>query len=144
LSLMGILHPPRTWNAEIQRIICSCCCSRDVPAEKQLQAFHPTLKVMPAQSHPSTVSMCVLVLAAVVNISCGGSSSPGSTASSQDGSIPLVSHVFLLVEENHSYNSVIGNPTMPYTNSLAQKYALATHYYADAHPSLPNYFMLTT
>ncbi len=32
---------------------------------------------------------------------------------------------------------------MPYTNSLAQKYALATAYYANTHNSLPNYFMLT-
>lgn len=32
---------------------------------------------------------------------------------------------------------------MPYLNSLAQQYGLAAQYYADAHPSLPNYFMLT-
>lgn len=56
----------------------------------------------------------------------------------------MVSHVFVLVEENHSYTDVIGNPAMPYTNSLAHQYALATQYYANAHPSLPNYFMLTT
>jgi acid phosphatase len=59
------------------------------------------------------------------------------------GKIPVVSHVFLLVEENHAYENVIGNPTMPYTNGLAKQYALATQYYADTHNSLPNYFMLT-
>ena len=32
---------------------------------------------------------------------------------------------------------------MPYLNSLVQKYGLAAQYYANAHPSLPNYFMLT-
>ena len=32
---------------------------------------------------------------------------------------------------------------MPYLNSLASANGLATQYYADAHPSLPNYFMLT-
>jgi len=70
---------------------------------------------------------------------CGGGSSdpPGG------GHIPLVGHVFLLVEENHAYESVMGNPVMPYTNSLAQRYSLATHYYANRHNSLPNYFMLT-
>jgi acid phosphatase len=31
---------------------------------------------------------------------------------------------------------------MPYTNSLAQKNALATQYFANRHNSLPNYFML--
>lgn len=32
---------------------------------------------------------------------------------------------------------------MPYFNSLAKQYGLATDYYADAHPSIGNYFMLT-
>jgi acid phosphatase len=33
---------------------------------------------------------------------------------------------------------------MLYFNSLASKYGLATQYYADTHPSIGNYFMLTT
>jgi acid phosphatase len=33
---------------------------------------------------------------------------------------------------------------MPYLNSLASQYGLATNYYANAHPSIGNYFMLTT
>lgn len=58
--------------------------------------------------------------------------------------MPQLSHVFVLVEENHGYSAVIGNSSVPYLNSLASKYSLATQDYADAHPSLPNYFMLTT
>jgi len=53
-------------------------------------------------------------------------------------------HVILLMEENHSYSSVIGSSSMPYLNSLAQKYGLATQYYANTHPSIGNYFELTT
>lgn len=56
---------------------------------------------------------------------------------------PAFAHVVLLLEENHSYSDVIGNASMPYLNSLAQQYGLAAQYYANAHPSLPNYFMLT-
>jgi acid phosphatase len=56
----------------------------------------------------------------------------------------LASHVFVVVEENHSYSSVIGNSAMPYLNSLAKKYGLATQYYANTHPSIGNYFMMTT
>jgi hypothetical protein len=52
--------------------------------------------------------------------------------------------VFLLMEENHSYSSVIGSSSMPYLNSLAQQYGLATQYYANTHPSIGNYFELTT
>ena len=55
-----------------------------------------------------------------------------------------IGHVFLLVEENHSYSTVIGNPSMPFLNSLASQYGLAMNYYANSHPSIGNYFMLTT
>jgi len=53
-------------------------------------------------------------------------------------------HVFLLVEENHGFSSVVGNADMPYLNSLAAQYGLATQYFANTHPSIGNYFMLTT
>lgn len=58
--------------------------------------------------------------------------------------VPVFSHVLLLVEENHGYSSVIGSSAMPYLNSLASQYGLATQYYANTHPSIGNYFMLTT
>jgi hypothetical protein len=59
------------------------------------------------------------------------------------GAVPSFSHVFVIVMENHEYNSVIGNPAAPYTNSLITNYGLATNYYASSHPSLPNYLALT-
>lgn len=58
--------------------------------------------------------------------------------------VPSASHVFVVMEENHSYSSVIGSSSMPYLNSLAKKYGLATQYYANTHPSIGNYFMATT
>ena len=56
--------------------------------------------------------------------------------------VPASQHVFVLVLENHSYESVIGNPTMPYLNMLAKRYGLATQYYANSHYSIPNYMWL--
>jgi phosphatidylinositol-3-phosphatase len=53
-------------------------------------------------------------------------------------------HVFLVMEENHSYSSVIGSSSMPYLNSLANEYGLATEYFGNTHPSIGNYFELTT
>ena len=50
----------------------------------------------------------------------------------------------LVLEENHGYSSVIGSSAMPYLNGLATQFGLATQYYADTHPSIGNYFMLTT
>lgn len=58
--------------------------------------------------------------------------------------LPTFNHVFIVVEENHNYSSVIGSSSMPYLNSLASKYGLATEYYANTHPSIGNYFELTT
>ena len=52
-------------------------------------------------------------------------------------------HVFIVVEENTDYANVIGNSLMPYLNGLAQQYGLATQYYANTHPSIGNYFMMT-
>src|SRR5437868_11638113 len=59
-------------------------------------------------------------------------------------SVPRAGHVFLVMEENHDYASVIGSSSMPYLNGLAQQYGLATQYYANTHPSIGNYFMLGT
>jgi len=58
--------------------------------------------------------------------------------------VPQFKHVVVVVEENHSYSHVIGNPAMPYLNHLANTYGLAKDYYANTHPSIGNYFMLTT
>src|SRR5271157_2241647 len=59
-------------------------------------------------------------------------------------SIPQVQHVFIVVEENQSYDDVIGNPDMPFLNQLAAHGGLARQYYANTHPSLNNYFYLTS
>jgi len=57
--------------------------------------------------------------------------------------IPNSNHVVVVLEENESYSAVIGSASMPYLNSLASQNALATQYYANVHPSIGNYFMLT-
>jgi acid phosphatase len=58
--------------------------------------------------------------------------------------VPSLGHVVLLVEENQSYSSVIGNSAWPYLNSLASSNGVATQYYGNTHPSIGNYFMMTT
>lgn len=52
-------------------------------------------------------------------------------------------HVFVVMLENHSYSSIIGNPYMPYLNGLARNYAYAKWYFASTHPSIGNYFSIT-
>jgi phosphatidylinositol-3-phosphatase len=66
-----------------------------------------------------------------------------SVSAGTPATVPASSHVFLVVEENHSYSSVLRNSSMPYFNGLAKRYGLAKQYYANTHPSIGNYFMLT-
>jgi uncharacterized protein YjdB len=51
-------------------------------------------------------------------------------------------HVFIVVEENTNAADVTAT-SMPYLFGLATQNAIATQYYADTHPSIGNYFMLT-
>ena len=53
-------------------------------------------------------------------------------------------HVVLVTLENHSIEEVVGSPSMPYFNHLAARYALARNFFANGHPSGPNYFVWTT
>ncbi|MCU1286539.1 MAG: phosphoesterase [Acidobacteriales bacterium] len=91
-----------------------------------------------------------VVVMILLSFGCGGGSSPTpqtvTTPVPAPGTTSSISHdhVFLVVLENHSYSSVIGNPAMPYLNGLAQSFGLATNYFANSHPSLPNYFVLTS
>jgi hypothetical protein len=52
---------------------------------------------------------------------------------------PRFDHVVLVMEENHSYNEIIGSSSAPYINSLASQGALFTNSFAIEHPSEPNY-----
>lgn len=58
---------------------------------------------------------------------------------------PASKHVVMVMEENQSYSTVVGNSgAWPNLNNLMSKGALPTIYYADSHPSIGNYFMLAT
>jgi acid phosphatase len=57
--------------------------------------------------------------------------------------IPKSNHVVVVLEENESYPAVIGSASMPYLNSLAAQNGLATQFFANIHPSIGDYFMLT-
>jgi len=51
-------------------------------------------------------------------------------------------HIVIVIEENHSDTSIMGNPAAPYMNSLAQSGAQFSEYRAVTHPSLPNYLAM--
>lgn len=51
--------------------------------------------------------------------------------------VPRSSHVWMITEENTSYENAVGNSQMPYYNQLINQYGLATQFYSDQHSSLP-------
>jgi phosphatidylinositol-3-phosphatase len=62
----------------------------------------------------------------------------------QHKGVPAYDHIVLVIEENHSYNDIVGDSTdAPYINTtLIPEAALMTNSFALAHPSEPNYFAL--
>nr|WP_317623730.1 alkaline phosphatase family protein [Catenulispora acidiphila] len=69
--------------------------------------------------------------------SAAPAASPATT-----GVVPTPAHVVVVMEENHSYNDIIGSSSAPYINSLASSGALLTGSFAVTHPSEPNYMAL--
>jgi phosphatidylinositol-3-phosphatase len=51
-------------------------------------------------------------------------------------------HVVIVIEENKSFSTIIGNSDAPYINALAKDGMLFTDAHAVMHPSLPNYVAL--
>jgi hypothetical protein len=90
---------------------------------------------MSSASKRRSIAALGVALVVSLNSSCNGSTAPKGG--------PSFNHVFIVVEENTDYLNVIGSSSMPYLNGLAQQYGLATQYYANTHPSIGNYFMMT-
>ncbi|UJF35652.1 alkaline phosphatase family protein [Paenibacillus hexagrammi] len=69
------------------------------------------------------------------------STTPATTQTKSSG-LPKPEHVVIVVEENHSFDKVIGNKSAPYMNALTQQGAFFTQSFAMTHPSQPNYLIL--
>jgi phospholipase C len=70
---------------------------------------------------------------------------PGEATTAVQLQTPKSKHVVMVMEENQSYSTVVGKTAVwPNLNRLIGEGALPTNYYADSHPSIGNYFMLTT
>jgi acid phosphatase len=59
-------------------------------------------------------------------------------------SLPKPDHVVLVIEENHSFDQILGKDVKdcPYIKSLSEEGALMTKSFAVSHPSEPNYLAL--
>jgi hypothetical protein len=87
----------------------------------------------------------ILVVGSLFFSGCRGvTGSVGNGSGGTTAAIPQVQHVAVVVLENVDYVDVIGSANAPYLNSLLAQGSLAGQYFANSHPSIPNYFMMTT
>src|SRR5690242_1524487 len=56
--------------------------------------------------------------------------------------VPTFDHVFIVALENQAFSDAMAG--MPFLNGLANRYGTATNFSANTHPSIGNYFWLTT
>ncbi len=80
-----------------------------------------------------------LVFPAAILVALACIAGPPSATPANSASPPRYDHIFLVVDESHGFQDLIGNPAAPNLNALANKYGLATAYYAVSKPSEPNY-----
>jgi hypothetical protein len=78
------------------------------------------------------------VLVAILVSLIGFASMNASSASGHESDRQL-KHIFVIMLENHSQNSVIDDPNAPFITSLAHTYGMAANYFGVTHPSEPNY-----
>ena len=99
----------------------------------------------------------VLLISSLFFVGCGGTLSsvvppvsvnvpnpPPTPPGVTPPSIPQVQHVAVVVLENTNYADVVGSANAPYLNSLLPSGSLPAQYFANSHPSIPNYFIMTT
>jgi phosphatidylinositol-3-phosphatase len=65
-----------------------------------------------------------------------------SYANAQQAPMPAFDRVFIVALENQSFANATGG--MPFLNKLAGRYGLAANFFANTHPSIGDYFWLTT
>jgi hypothetical protein len=81
--------------------------------------------------------LAAVVLGVVVAVTSASASAPKNN-------LKNFQHVWVVMMENTSDHSLIGNVNAPYTNQLANTVGYAKNYYGVTHPSQPNYVAITS
>ena len=99
------------------------------------------LHVMPAQA-PNAHSWMANVPSENGGIAGAKDRNTGASNALFNNPVSSPDHIVVVVEENHGYSQIIGNPDAVYINTLAKSGALFTNYHGVTHPSEGNYFAL--
>jgi hypothetical protein len=89
---------------------------------------------------------CLLLFAVTCAAACHGG--PSAAAAAPCGTVArpptTYEHVVWVVMENKAYSQIIGSNRAPYINRLARQCGSASRFFAETHPSLPNYIAMTS
>lgn len=85
--------------------------------------------------HHLTWVFCTLAL-------LGCTALPAQRVVLRAAALPTYSHVVIVIEENRSQATIIGNKATPFINALAAGGAMMAQSFAETHPSEPNYLAL--
>jgi phosphatidylinositol-3-phosphatase len=69
---------------------------------------------------------------------------PTAIPSPTGSGLPSFRHVYVIIMENKEYGRIVGSGAAPYENQLMARYGQASDFYAETHPSEPNYIALTS
>jgi hypothetical protein len=98
-----------------------------------------------ATPYVNTEAEATTLLAGGANIVNDPTASGGKAVKFGAATTTSKSHIMIIMMENQSQSSIIGNSSLPYiNNTLTQHYPQATNVYATIHPSLPNYLMISS
>ena len=97
-------------------------------------------------------TLAAAALIALVALACGGDSEATSRSSVNAGRPcgtakrppARYRHVVWIVMENKGYGDVIGNADSPYITALGKACGVASRFFAETHPSAPNYIAMTS
>jgi hypothetical protein len=92
--------------------------------------------------HVTTAVALTALLGSGVVAAYAGQSPGGKTAATAVTPLPKPDHIVIVVLENKRYDSVVGHPRTPWVTALAKNWANMTQFYAETHPSQPNYVAL--
>ena len=90
----------------------------------------------------SSLVLIALTLAALIMPQAVSAHTNGGPGNRSD--LKNYQHVFIIMMENTSFTSLIGNSNAPFINFAAATYGLAINYFGVTHPSQPNYIAATS
>ena len=117
-----------------------------VETETAVAAATSTTAATTSSSTTSSSTTSTTAASTATSVSTSTTSAPTTTTSPHPSgpcgatSTPPVTYqqVVWIVMENKTYSQIIGSSNAPYINRLADQCGLATSFYAETHPSLPN------